>query len=233
VAQTAALVAVLRDGQQLTVRQDDNPIGVISLAGSAAALIWMDAFQGRAGGVTALVAKGPKPASAVPLPAAAPVIAAAAPVSQAGLPHRAPPRLIVDNQDCDIRQDPSVRTPDDVVVRLGPGVVLWAPECSMAAYNELTALFLGDERGGHTTPLRLPGSDGKPRTDNELVNMTFVARTMTLGAFDKARGPGDCGEQDEWVWDGRAFQLLDEHLMSECHGVTVQDWPSVYVAHRR
>jgi hypothetical protein len=83
-AAAAALIEALRGGQTLELVEAGKPLAGVSLAGSAAVLLWVDDQQGRVGTVTALTRKGPKPASAVPPPAAPPLIAAAAPVSQAG-----------------------------------------------------------------------------------------------------------------------------------------------------
>jgi hypothetical protein len=231
-AQAAALIDAIRTGQHLQLLKAGHALADISLAGSAGVLLWIDADQGRAGGVTAMVGKGTAPASAVPPPVAPPVVVAAAQISQAGLPTLAPPGLIKGNRDCDMQFNPAP-TPDDIVARLAPGVVLWGPECDMAAYNEVSVFFLGDEHGGHIQPLKLPDYAGAVDAANggaELVNAGFDPKTQTLSAFDKGRGIGDCGSSASWVWDGKAFQLLSETLMSNCHMVLLDDWPTIYVA---
>ena len=233
--QAAALIDAIRGGQRLDLMQAGKSLATISLAGSAAVLLWVDADQGRAGTVTAMVGKGAGPAASVPPPATVPVVSAAAPVSQAGLPKLAPPGLIKGIPDCDMAFNP-VPTPDDIVARLAPGVVLWGPECDMAAYNEISVFFLGDEHGGHIQPLKLPDFTGATLAPNgaiELVNAGFDPKTQTLSAFDKGRGIGDCGSTASWVWDGKAFQLLGETLMSDCHMVTTDDWPTLYVARQK
>ena len=62
-----ALIAALRNGQSLLVSAGATSVD-ISLAGSAAVLLWLDDQQGRVGTVTALARDGAKPASAVPAP---------------------------------------------------------------------------------------------------------------------------------------------------------------------
>jgi hypothetical protein len=233
--QAAALIDAIRGGQHLDLMQAGKSLATISLAGSAAILLWVDADQGRAGTVTALVGQGAGPASSAPPPAPIPLVAAAAPVSQARLPKLAPPSLIKGNRDCTMDVNP-VSPPDDIVARLAPGVVLWGPECEMAAYNEVNVFFLGDEHGGHIQPLKLPDYAGFTASSAgavELVNAEFDPKTQTLSAFDKGRGIGDCGSTASWVWDGKAFQLLGETLMSDCHMVMTDDWPTLYVARQR
>ena len=53
---------------------------------------------------------------------------------------------------------------------------------------------------------------------------------MTLNTFSKGRGIGDCGTEEAWVFDGKAFQLAELKLMSDCKGVLPEDWPVVYRA---
>jgi hypothetical protein len=228
----ASLIAALRNGQSLEINQAGKELASISLVGSAAALLWVDDQQGRVGTVTALAKPGPKPASDVPPPKPAPLIAVAPAASQAGLPKHAPKSLIEGIDECDI--DPTMKDTDDIVARLAPGLVLWGPQCEMAAYNELNIFYVGDEHGGHVRRLTFPEPAGlTPSTDDELMNVTFDPKTQTLASFSKGRGIGDCGSDARWVWDGKAFQLLSEAFMSECRGVLAADWPPIFVARRR
>src|SRR3546814_4295296 len=55
----------MAQGRHMEVRQNGKAVARVSLDGSAAALRYMDARQGRAGTVTALVAAGPLRAAAV------------------------------------------------------------------------------------------------------------------------------------------------------------------------
>jgi len=184
------------------------------------------------GTVTALARPGPKPATAVPPPSAPPVIAVAPPVAQAGLPQKAPRALARSVADCD--QDRKPEDSDDVVARLAPGLVLWGPQCSMGAYNEVNVFFLGDEKARAVKRVVFPEAPGAGQaSDDELINVDFDAKTQTLTSFSKARGLGDCGQQTDWVWAGKAFVLLDETVMPECRGVPLDDWAPLFVARRR
>jgi len=231
-AQAAALIEALRKGQHLQLVGGGAALADISLAGSAAVLLWIDADQGRVGTVTALAGKGDKAASAIPPAAPEPLVAAAAPAPQDGLPAQAPPGLASGVDGCG-GLDPAA-PPDDIVARLAPGVVLWGPECAMGGYNEMSVFFLGDEQGGHARRVSLPEPAGaSPEGDGMLMNAQFDPKTQTLSSFDKGRDTDDCGSTTNWVWDGKAFELLNETLMPGCHGVTIDDWPLLYVAHRR
>ena len=231
-AQSAALLAVIKDGTGLELMKGAHTVSTILLGGSAAVLLWVDVYQGRVGTVTALIRKGTGPASAVPPAAAPPRIVAAAAVDQAGVPEHAPRTLLTGDSDCDLdTSDPST-PPDDTVARLAPGVMLWGPECMMGAYNEVTQFFLGDEHAGHVHKVVLPEPPGlgdDPEHTGLLINAGFDAPTMTLSSFDKGRGIGDCGSTTDWVWDGKAFQLAAQTLMPLCRGVVGDDWPATWV----
>jgi hypothetical protein len=226
-----ALIAALRNGQALTLNQGGKALIDISLAGSAAVLLWVDDQQGRVDTVTALIRRGPKPASVVPGRAAAPLIPVAPPAAQSGLPQHTPKRLIADVVDCDLT---GVAEPADIVARLAPGVVLWGPQCQMGAYNELNIFYVGDEKAQRLRRITFPEPAGAGQaSDDTVFNPNFDPKTQTLASFSKGRGIGDCGEIADWVWDGEAFALLSEQVMPVCRGVAPDDWPPLFVGRRK
>jgi len=226
--QGRALLAASRAGQQLTVSAGSGATQ-ISLAGSAAALRWIDDHQKRAGTSTALLATGPKSGAAVPPPPPRPLVRAAGPVSQAGLPRRLPPSVKAELKTCD--EDIDTLGIDPIVARLSPGVILWGSVCSRGAYNIIYSFLLSDERGGRVRPAVIP-FEGRETTDS-LMNADFDPKSQTLTNFDKGRGLGDCGAETSWVWDGRAFRLTGQTLMPECRGVLAGDWPPSFVTRAR
>lgn len=234
-AAAAHVIETLRNGQALELTAGGKTLESVSLSGSAATLLWVDDQQGRVGTVTALTKNGAAPAVSVHPRLAPPLVTGAAPVSQAGLPKHAPPSLIKTDPDCDL--DPDVaKDPADVVARLAPGVVLWGPQCSSGAYNEVNIFFIGDERAGHLRRVKFPYPPGTPSTagnDDILFNVQFDPKTQTLTSFDKARGPADCGENDAWVWDGKAFQLAHQYALATCRGASPDDWPPVFVSRQK
>jgi len=228
----AALIAALRNGQSLQFAAGKVPAAKVSLLGSAAILLWVDAQQGRVDTVTALSKPGSRPAALVPPPLAPPLIRAAPPVAQTGLPKHTPPALIKGIDDCEL--DADNKDPDDIVARLSPGVVLWGPECSMAAYNEMNVFFVGDEHAHNLKRIALPEAAGSDQaTEDEPMNVHFDPTTQTLASFSKGRGIGDCGEVDNWVWTGNGFELISEDIMSECRGVISDDWPPLFVSRQK
>lgn len=229
-AQGVALVDAIRNGRQLTVLAGGKTVFSLPLSGSAAALLWVDDQQQRVGSMTALGRKGDKPAASMPPTAAPPVLHAAPAVSQAGLPKRVPASVWkARGKDCTAEAG----GPADValIARLARGLVLWGPVCDQGAYSIGNSLLLGDERGGALRPLKLPYPAGlEEHQVSELADPDFEPKTGTLSTFAKGRGIGDCGEVLSWVWDGKAFQLLNADVMTECHGVPMDDWPNLWTA---
>jgi hypothetical protein len=224
-AQSAVLAAAIANGTKLEVVAGSQR-APISLAGSSAALRWLDDQQKRAGTVTALVARGDKPASAVPPPPSPPLIRAAAAVSQAGLPSEVPQSVRGLMGDCDdgiLDREAS----EPIIARLAPGVILYAPLCTMGAYNLVHLFVVADEAGRNPRRLDIRYVGGV-ETESMLMNVDFDPATQTLSNFEKGRGIGDCGAANTWVWTGQAFAQTDQSLMGVCKGVSADDWPTVF-----
>ena len=232
-ARGAALIEAIRDGRQLAVVSGGKTVFSLPLTGSAAALLWVDDQQQRVGTVTALGRKGDKPAASIPPIPPPPVLHAARAASQAGLPKRVPP-VVWRARGKDCTADADTAADAALIARLAPGLVLWGPLCDQGAYSSGDSLMLGDEHGGALRPVRLPYPAGlEEHAVSELADPNFEPTTGTLSTFAKGRGIGDCGEVLSWVWDGKAFQLLNADVMTECHGVPMDDWPNLWTARQR
>lgn len=228
--QSAALVSAIANGARLDV-VGGGETSEVSLAGSSAALRWLDDQQKRAGTVTALVAKGAKPASAVPPAPPLPLVRAGAPVSQSGLPTRLPKPVQALVTECD--DDIAERfEAEPIIARLSPGVVLYAPLCSAGAYNLIHTFILADEQGRGAHPANIRYANGEGPT-SDLMNVDFDPATQTLSNFEKGRGIGDCGSANTWIWTGKSFEPTGQSLMGECRGVAADDWPIVFRSRER
>lgn len=222
--QTAALVGRIADGRSLTALEQGQPAVSVSLSGSSAALRFMDDRQKRAGTRTALVARGDKPASAVPAAPAAPVLTPAPRIAQGGLPNAPSAALRAKLSGCD--EDIAEIGLEPVVARLAKGKLFWGVACSRGAYNVIYSLFVTDEAGGNPQVVQLPYPGGEPAS--EVMNIGFDPDTQTLSNFDKGRGLGDCGALNEWVWTGSRFAMKAQTIMPECQGVLPEFWPVSY-----
>ncbi|MBU2134918.1 MAG: DUF1176 domain-containing protein [Alphaproteobacteria bacterium] len=223
-SQSRALLSVLANGRTLSLMEGQNPAAAISLAGSSAALRFMDDRQKRAGTTSALVARGPRASSTVPAAPQPPVVTPAPAVSQTRLPSRPPPALQAQLRDCD--DDILDLGIDPEVARLGEGRIFWGMVCSRGAYNVIYRLFLTNEAGGDVRALELDYPGGE--ATSELMNISYDPKTRTLMNFDKGRGLGDCGALTQWVWTGQRFDVAHQTFMPECQGVMSDYWPVSY-----
>jgi hypothetical protein len=210
----AAFVGGLRNGRTVALEPTGAAPGRVSLDGAAAAFLWADERQGRAG--------GGRP-GARPLP----VVTAVQPL---GGRIEGPPALDRwrAKSPCAI-EEVGVGGNDDRIVgtRLTAELVLWEIPCGAGAYNFTTAFYFGDAAGGGLRPVPL-NTDGGDDPAHHLVNAGLDG--ARLEAFGKARGIGDCGAARTWTWDGRSFVLTHHLRMSRCVGVTPDHWPVLHRA---
>jgi hypothetical protein len=217
----AAAVAIARALADATtieaLDRSGKRLGTIAAAGASAALRYIDAQQGRAGTVTALVARGDRPAGTVPAARAAPRVrgvafggeaAALAPALLAGMRRTAA---------C----DPSFSGPEPRAHGLADGATLVLLPCSAGAYNEIDAVFV--VRDGTATPAKVDAPSGFEETGAD--SRTPVHSVINgdveggvLRSYAKGRGLGDCGVMQSFVWDGERLRLVEQRSMGECRG---------------
>lgn len=223
-ADTPSVLAALARGEAVLAKSEERTIAIVSLAGLSATLRWIDDRQKRAGGVTALVAKGTAPASAVPAPPLAPLVRPAKSVSQAGLADTpsAAVRAVLKPLDC--QADP----PDGPTSnRLAPGVVLWVVPCWFGAYQSSSALVLADEHGGHARLVDLQGK-GEVADRALATNAAFDTDNQTLYAYDKGRGLADCGDSTTHAWTGKGFVVTERTALPVCRMLPEDFWVLTY-----
>lgn len=214
-------------------KQLDTPVSKISMSGAVAALLWIDDQQKRVDTVTALIKPGPKPASAIPAQPSAPVIVAAKP-TQEKAPAKQPAALTAKGRALCGESDPKSKLEDSYP--LGGGIVLYEFSCpeNSGAYNFQSVYMMGPAGNvqaikpvSFNWPIKMDGQQNDGTRDG-LLNAVFDPAKMTLTSFNKGRGIGDCGSEEEWVFDGKTFRLGQLRFMSECNGVALDDWPVLY-----
>ncbi|MCM8730963.1 DUF1176 domain-containing protein [Hephaestia sp. GCM10023244] len=212
-----AIAYALANGKQLTVRDSHGAVlATLSLAGASASLRYIDAEQHRAGTVTAIVAKGNQPASAVPAAPALPVIVAppvATGSAQIGATMAAD---LKQRAGCD---GTLVADIEPEAHPLGDGATLVLVPCSRGAYNFSSVMFV--LKDGKPAPARIDAASGFSETDApadlpEVVNPSVSGGVVS--SYARGRGLGDCGVEQDFVWDGRMFRLAQEAAMGECRG---------------
>ncbi len=220
-ADAARIVAGMIDGADLRVGDETSVLGMASLKGSSAALRFIDAEQGRAGTVTAAVARGPKPAGAVPAGRPAPRIAYVRPGGVAAAFTPAMRRALDKSSECgSVYEGGTGELPRAEVHALGGDKTLVLLPCGSGAYNYSTEPYIlapgaKPVLAKFDAPVGFSGADdGRP----SLVNAGFDAATGRLDSYSKGRGLGDCGSAEVFVWDRAMFRLVEARSMPECRG---------------
>lgn len=199
----------------------------ISLSGAVAALLWLDAQQGRLGTPTALIRKGitlAKTAAIPPLPVVVPVATTTLPA----LPRprakalTAALRKRIGSTEPDCEDTESLREMDSAVP-IAPGETLVMILCRGGAYNYTTGFWIVP--GSDTAKARKPAFQRPGKAPgNMLVNAAYDPATGQIEFLEKGRGPGDCGSMGNYAWTGRAFVLTRYAEMSQCRGLLPDDW---------
>lgn len=224
------IVAAMVKGKELSVTDiGDGMIGRATLSGSSAALRFIDAEQGRAGTVTAAVAKGAKPAGAVPAAMAAPVVRFVRPAGKPAAMTKAMRAVLDKESDCGSSYEGGEGEPPAVeAYALGGGKTLALLPCGSGAYNFNTVPYiLADGRAVLAKFDYMGGGDATPASPM-LTNAGWDTKTSQLSSYDKGRGLGDCGASEEYVWDGTMFRLVEARRMPDCRGSV--NWLAVWRA---
>jgi hypothetical protein len=214
----AALVAQMAAGRTLTVLEaGDRPRATLSLKGAAAALRWIDERQGRAGTVTAAVAKGDAALDTVPPPPRMPVIEAMAAIGTPARPTRVQFAAMRRRAQCEEQPAGAAGYPDSQP--LGGGATLVIVPCSTGAYNLSSALFVLEKGAWRPAQVDTPtgfGPAGEGSSVPSVVNARWQRGELT--SYAKGRGLGDCGVMQVFVWDGTRLRLSEQSEMGECRG---------------
>lgn len=229
----ASLLPAMLRGKAMQVQADGKIIGSISLNGLSAALRYMDAQQGRAGTVTALVATGKLVATSVkaaPLP----------PVVQHLLPEKQKKATSARlwqgerGQALAISGCAAEQTPESEaeITWLSDKEELVLIPCGHGAYNFSYVPLIATGAAGRRNfkPARfdyLPGWSEAGKISS-LVNAVWDAQGAILSSYSKGRGIGDCGSTESYVWDGAVFHMIEKREMKECRGAW--DWIRLWTA---
>lgn len=230
-ADAARIVAAMVKGKELRVTESGGAmIGRVTLTGSSAALRFIDAEQGRAGTVTAAVAKGTKPASAVPAAMAAPVIRFLRPAGKTAAVSKAMRTALDKESECGLNYEGGEGDPPGIETHaLGGGKTLALLPCGSGAYNFSAVPYIVE--GGRALIAKFDYAPGETEASDgtaTLVNAGWDDETARLSSSAKGRGLGDCGGSEEYVWDGTMFRLVEARAMPECRGSV--NWLTIWRA---
>ena len=229
-AAIAAFVTIARDAHAITLDQapsGDDAARTIPLDGFTAALLLMDAVQGRVGTATALVAaRGPAATpQALPVPLS-PRWTPSPPLTgpeRAKLVQRASRLQSPAFGSCDVHEPPAV-------FALDAGNALAIRPCYMAAYQGSSVVAVLPRSGGPDRPVKLalPGLPDAATDGPDMVDPEFDPAAGTLSTTSKGRGLADCGSSESWVWSRGEFRLKALNYQGQCGGTEPGDWPTLF-----
>lgn len=226
------------DGKRLVVQGPAGEnITQISLAGSSAALRYIDQKQNRAGTGTALIARGSQ--AFHPANTDVPMIIVDQWEAAKLIPEASALVALAEDSKCKENRYGLV---EDQAYPLGKRGEIYRAlvliSCGSGAYNFSSAPYIGEYRkdspgGWAFTPAEF---DRQPTWGGEgnqplLVNASWNEQDQTLSSYGKSRGLGDCGSAENYVWDGEAFRLIDASAMDECRGA--YEWITIWRAKYR
>ncbi len=215
----------MKNGQKLQLKLAGKTF-TYSLSGLVGGLIYVDEQQSRDGTVDALQVKGSKPA---PVP---PVLKLIETVGQI------PAEIRKDFSDeaavCGGASPDTFRSAGGFETKIADGLDLIGLPCgSSGAYNQPYAFYSRHEN--RIVPISLPTiSDDGPTVTDTAWNIDWNQKSLTLTAFFKGRGLGDCGIYDVWKatdsGEGRVrFVLVQERSKGDCDGNYAggpEKWPA-------
>lgn len=232
IASDDGLIDALGEGETAEVLDGKGGVmATISLRGLAAAMRFIDSEQHRTGNVTALIARGPAAAYLVPPRPPEPLI-------YLPPPSDLPPARLTDRKldalrrecRCDhktYRSDNGARgLPEVTFARLDARTTMLLIFANCAPYNGEGYVFLvGNDGAVRSAPVRLT-AQASVLEPPQVVSSYWDHKERRLHSFARARGFGDCGQEQAFVWDGEQFILGEEADMGDCRASI--DYITVY-----
>ena len=212
----------------------------ISLAGLAAAMLWLDDQQGQVG----------KPLALRPFDASINAtkqddigykVTVALP-AQKDLPKgwRELPRVLLEKHlargGCDPVRPDFDTTNTFEAQRLDPVITMFSISCTAGAYNfgsRFWSVKNSDYLGAEVMMFAESDSGGGFTGTDILLNPDLNPKTGILTHFAKGRGIGDCGSLGSWKWDGYGFKLEEMRAEENCNGRDSDHWPVVFKAKKK
>jgi hypothetical protein len=233
-AAIATFIATIRNGQRITTAA--NPAAGIPLQGLVAALLLVDAVQGRPGTPTALVA--PRGNNGVPgapglpgKPAWHPATALTTAETAAVIEKAQRSEAFRDQNKDAVCTSQGVPLPPPEAFALQPDRALVLEQCGLAPYNQgiIAIITPRDDKAPEPFKASLPLLGREEGTVNgSLFNGGFDPKTGTLSTAYRGRALSDCGYSARWIWSNGAFQLSEFAMLGPCGGAKLGDWPILY-----
>jgi hypothetical protein len=227
-ADVAAFLAESVTTSRAATRFSDGRMhGIITTAGMTAALRYIDEAQERRGTVTAIYAKGPKPARTVPPPPPRERVRVTRgeEVDARGTPATDAALFVARAEGCPY-VDLDGPDPFRARWRLESGQYLWALGCS-GNPDAPRRLWLIETPGERIAIAAFPRPEqGRAALQGVLPDSAFDPDTGLITAYAGRM----CGWRRRWAWTGAAFEMVDAVEMPSCLGIPLHRWLQTYRA---
>ena len=206
---------------------DGRMHGITSTAGMTAALRFIDESQQRRDTVTALYARGPRPARSVPSARPRPSVTVVRGEEVAlDMPVGIAVGVLAARAQLCPEADIAALDPLYARYRLSTGQFLLAVGCSGNPHAP-RRLWLIETPGEGFAPFMLPRPEqGRPAQLPILPNSDFDPESGMITAYSD----GKCGWRRRWAWTGRVFEMVDAVEMPSCYGIPLHQWLQTYRA---
>lgn len=228
--QVAAFFAEsVKTGRAATRRADGSIHGIITTTGMVGAMRFIDEAQGRRDTVTAIYAKGRKPASAVPPPKVRPTVRLVRGVNEPATEMPAHGEMTrIRALHCPGTHD----VPETNIqrFRLRNGQNLWSVICAATPHNP-THLWLVETAKNKFELFKLPRPEQGRAAELPIVPHTqFDPASGRLTGYYTGQNVRGCGWKRHWGWTGSAFELIEASEMPACLDLLPQHWLQTYRA---
>lgn len=210
-------------GSLIPMRGDGKPSWPLSISGASAAMRWMDEQQKRVGTVTALVAKGSRPASAVPAAPQVPLVTSPRPSGAIGTKLTNAEIAQIQEEHAECTDEELDNKAEYARIDSRTTLAIVTAVCGSGAYNYYGIPILIRDDGKREVANIDQNGNGVVT-----MNLSWDDSTHILSSYFKGRGFGDCGGGYDWAWDGTRFRIVGQKIMDDCRGAIT--WIPIYRA---
>jgi hypothetical protein len=200
--------------------------GTLSTSGLTAAMRYIDESQERRGTVTAIYAKGKKPASAVPVEPDRPMVRVVRGLEEPVTESYDYTALNLKRAEhCEIFGGTGFDPPTQRF-KLANGQALWSAGCGSNPHHEKRIWLI--ETGQNSFELfKVPRPEqGRPAELAILPNSDFDPGSGQITSYSG----GMCGWRRRWAWTGTSFEMVDSIEMPSCIDILPNQWLQTYRA---
>lgn len=225
------LADAMARGYKMTLLSSNRKEQTISLAGTMATMLYIDAQQKTYDTNMAIIARGSKAYQANFI---RPKIIVSKIDKLYDMPNNIDISALSQSSGCAEEQ---FRVDNDRVYSMGKDgdtpIALVIISCGNGAYNFSSALYLGrlENEKWSFEPAGFDYDDAIFTSETGamvLINVDWDKDTQILSSFHKGRGLGDCGITADYVWDGQKFRLINFAIMDPCRGAW--EWITLWQA---